>query len=124
MWGGELYEERFVRSLLETVEGVGEEVYTTLLRIRGKVMTALDEYTFARNPIPGMSIQRQQQRQWIRTLHLLLKGVARPHNHKPSPSLPHSYSFLLPTRLSKTVISVSPTQASLRGTFLSLGMLS
>ncbi|KAF8428747.1 N2,N2-dimethylguanosine tRNA methyltransferase-domain-containing protein [Tirmania nivea] len=141
MWGGELHEEGFVRKLLEMVEGADEDVYTTLPRIRGMVMTALDECTFAKNPIPvaarggGEMVDIKEGDAAIAVESLttipsntdtttpsIIPPVETPAPPTPPyPPLPQPYFFLLPTRLSKTLHSVSPTQASLRGALLSLG---
>ena len=151
MWGGELHEEGFVRRLLEAVEDADEEVYTTLPRIRGMVMTALDECTFTRNPIPvavpkvrrtagegaeeggelvaveGDADAAMSAAEAATTIPAATTPNITPSIETATPPTPpyppllHPYFFLLPTRLSKTLHSISPTQASLRGALLSLG---
>lgn len=128
------------------VEGADEEVYTTLPRIRGMVLTALDECTFTKNPIPvtgapkaaaegeesvgveeGDAAAAAESTTTILVDNSLTISSIIPPAETPTPPtppyppLPHPYFFLLPTRLSKTVHSVSPTQAALRGALLSLG---
>ncbi|RPB23463.1 TRM-domain-containing protein [Terfezia boudieri ATCC MYA-4762] len=148
MWGGDLHEEGFVRRLLEMVEEADEEVYTTLPRIRGMVMTALDECTFTKIPIPVAGTTKAAAEgeefvgveegnaatetaaesateilddSYLTTSRVILAAETLAPPTPPYPPLPNPYFFLLPTRLSKTVHSISPTQASLRGAFLSLG---
>ncbi|KAF8453664.1 N2,N2-dimethylguanosine tRNA methyltransferase-domain-containing protein [Terfezia claveryi] len=146
--GGDMHEEGFVRRLLEMVEGADEEVYNTLPRIRGMVMTALDECTFTKNPIPVAGTTKAAAEgeefvvveegnaatgtaaesgtailvdNYLTTSSIILGAETLAPPTPPYPPLPHPYFFLLPTRLSKTVHSISPTQASLRGALLSLG---
>lgn len=114
MWAGELHNPDFCRDLLENIEGADMEVYSTSQRIRGMVSTALNECTFTKLPIPVAESSPPSQ-EIISTTHL-----AEPPT-PPYPPLPAPYFFHLPTRLSKAIHSISPTQAALRGALLSLG---
>ena len=114
MWAGELHSPEFCQNLLETIEGADMEVYSTTQRIRGMVSTALNECTFTRLPIPVTEAPPPSQ-EIISTTHF-----AEPLK-PPYPPLPAPYFFHLPTRLSKTIHSISPTKAALRGALLSLG---
>ena len=115
MWAGELHSPEFCRDLLETIEGADMEVYSTSQRIRGMVSTALNECTFTKLPISIAEPPLPPSQESIPTTH-----SAEPQT-LPYPPLPAPYFFHLPTRLSKTIHSVSPTQAALRGALLSLG---
>ena len=109
MWGGPLHNPHFIQYILDRLPSLNGETYATLPRIEGMLSTALHETILdASANVPfHPSESKGQQASTIPPL---------------SPVYPDKHPFFfMPSTLAKVLHCVGPSEAQLRGAFLSLG---
>ena len=109
MWGGPLHNPLFIQYILDQLPSLNKETYTTIPRMEGMLSTALHETIIdaSSNTPCNPSESKGQSKLAIPPLN-----PAYPDKHP---------FFLMPSALAKVLHCVGPSDAQLRGAFLSLG---